>query len=169
MSPRAAVRLEQFGFADVYDYAAGKNDWTAAGLEREGKSAGLPTSGDLAHDVATCRLDDGIEDVRERADSGGDGTCVVTDGDGTVLGVVTAQESRSSGRSAGEVMRSGPVTIRGNETVSSLGAVAERMEQASVDSLLVTDPDGRLIGALERADAAKAAQILKQMRSEHSQ
>ena len=31
MSPRAALRLERFGF-EVYDYAAGKVDWLAAGL-----------------------------------------------------------------------------------------------------------------------------------------
>jgi len=32
MSPRAASRLESLGFRDVYDYAAGKADWFAAGL-----------------------------------------------------------------------------------------------------------------------------------------
>jgi hypothetical protein len=34
MSPRAAWRLERFGF-EVYDYAAGKADWTAPGLPTE--------------------------------------------------------------------------------------------------------------------------------------
>ncbi|MDP9404293.1 MAG: rhodanese-like domain-containing protein [Actinomycetota bacterium] len=32
MSPRAAWRLEHLGFAQVYDYVAGKVDWMAAGL-----------------------------------------------------------------------------------------------------------------------------------------
>ena len=32
MSPRAAWRLEAFGYVEVYDYVAGKSDWMAAGL-----------------------------------------------------------------------------------------------------------------------------------------
>src|SRR6266511_4403171 len=36
MSPRAAWRLESMGFAEVYDYVAGKADWGAAGLPLEG-------------------------------------------------------------------------------------------------------------------------------------
>ena len=32
MSPRAACRLTQLGFAPVYDYTLGKVDWLAAGL-----------------------------------------------------------------------------------------------------------------------------------------
>src|SRR5689334_6170303 len=35
LSPRAAARLESLGFADVYDYAAGKADWIAMGLPTE--------------------------------------------------------------------------------------------------------------------------------------
>jgi hypothetical protein len=40
MSPRAACRLEQLGFAKVYDYTTGKADWLAHGLETEGEHAG---------------------------------------------------------------------------------------------------------------------------------
>jgi rhodanese-related sulfurtransferase len=36
MSPRAAWRLEAAGFGPVYDYAAGKADWLAAGLPFQG-------------------------------------------------------------------------------------------------------------------------------------
>jgi hypothetical protein len=32
MSPRAACRLTQLGFAPVYDYTLGKVDWIAVGL-----------------------------------------------------------------------------------------------------------------------------------------
>lgn len=34
-SPRAAKRLEELGFSDVLDYAAGKEDWRGAGLPTE--------------------------------------------------------------------------------------------------------------------------------------
>ena len=42
MSPRAAWRLEAFGYPEVYDYVAGKSDWMAAGLPTEGNSAHPP-------------------------------------------------------------------------------------------------------------------------------
>ncbi len=55
MSPRAAWRLESLGFGEVYDYAAGKLDWMAAGLPTEGTNAELLRAGDVArNDVSTC-------------------------------------------------------------------------------------------------------------------
>ena len=36
LSPRAAARLEELSFREVYDYVAGKADWLAAGLPSEG-------------------------------------------------------------------------------------------------------------------------------------
>lgn len=34
-SPKAAQRMEELGYTDVYDYEAGKADWKAAGLPVE--------------------------------------------------------------------------------------------------------------------------------------
>ncbi|MDF0601145.1 rhodanese-like domain-containing protein [Psychromarinibacter sp. C21-152] len=34
-SPRAAARLDELGYTDVLDYAAGKDDWRAAGFPVE--------------------------------------------------------------------------------------------------------------------------------------
>jgi hypothetical protein len=36
MSPRAAWRLDELGYGEVYDYVAGKADWLAADLSTEG-------------------------------------------------------------------------------------------------------------------------------------
>ena len=47
MSPRAACRLETLGFAEVYDYVAGKADWLGRGLPREGEKAREPRAFDL--------------------------------------------------------------------------------------------------------------------------
>src|SRR2546427_13136002 len=64
MSPRAAWRLETLGFEQVYDYAAGKADWGAAGLPREGTVASDPSAGDAADpDVPTCSLQDDLRSV----------------------------------------------------------------------------------------------------------
>src|SRR5712691_6405763 len=67
MSPRAAWRLDSFGFADVYDYTAGKLDWLAAGLPTEGTNAQHPRAGDIARKEApTCAPEDRLGEVRER-------------------------------------------------------------------------------------------------------
>jgi hypothetical protein len=48
---------------------------------------------------------------------------------------------------AGDVMRLGPSTVRPG---SSLGALVERMRRKETESVLVSDPEGRLIGVLDR-------------------
>src|SRR5215470_7184857 len=67
MSARAASRLVGLGFGNVHRYQAGKADWFAAGLPREGKEAHVPRVADVAkRDVATCRLNERLGDVRTR-------------------------------------------------------------------------------------------------------
>ena len=56
MSPRAACRLEQqLGFAEVYDYTAGKVDWLAPGLDTEGTACSVRTVGSPASVAARRR------------------------------------------------------------------------------------------------------------------
>ncbi len=89
MSPRAAWRLESLGFIEVYDYAAGKADWLAWGLPREGTSAGIPTVGDLARrDVPTCGLGEKVSAVRQRIRAAGWEECVITNDRRIVLGLL---------------------------------------------------------------------------------
>ena len=65
MSARAASRLATLGFTNVYRYQAGRADWFAAGLPREGRDAHVPRVADVAkRDVHTCRLDERVGDVR---------------------------------------------------------------------------------------------------------
>lgn len=80
MSPRAACRLEQLGFNEVYDYAAGKVDWLAHGLETEGEQAGvLRARQTLRGDVVTAASDEPLGAVRGR---------VATAPEGRLLGVL---------------------------------------------------------------------------------
>src|SRR4051794_30716935 len=66
MSPRAACRLATIGFPEVYDYVAGKADWLARGLPREGRKAIEPRAIDVVRDdVVTCGLGERIRAVRE--------------------------------------------------------------------------------------------------------
>jgi CBS domain-containing protein len=147
MSPRAAWRLESLGFAEVYDYAAGKANWLAWGLPREGRAAQVPTVGAVARrDVPTCGLADRV--------AAGFEACVVVNERRVVLGLLRRQELDADPDAvAQQVMRAGPTTYRPNVPAGEAGS---RMLERRVDALLVTMPDGVLVGLLRREDAERA-------------
>jgi CBS domain-containing protein len=155
MSPRAAWRLESLGFAEVYHYAAGKEDWLAWGLPREGRTAQVPTVGEVARrDVPTSGLADRVADAKARAQAAGHDACVVVNERRVVLGLLRREELDADPDAVAEqVMRAGPTTYRPNVPA---GEAAERMRARRVDALLVTTPDGVLVGLLRREDAGRA-------------
>ncbi|MCH8296571.1 MAG: CBS domain-containing protein [Chloroflexi bacterium] len=152
MSPRAAWRLETLGFTQVYDYVGGKADWFAAGLPREGRLTSVPRTGDIARrDDVTCRPTNSINDVIEIARQAGAETCIVTIGDGVVLGRVRTDRLAAGAQGpVDEVMELGPTTTRADATLES---VLERLNARNVESILVATSDGRLVGTLHRSDA----------------
>lgn len=155
MSPRAAWRLESLGFAEVYDYAAGKEDWLAWGLPREGSTAQVPTVGEVARrDVPTCGLADRAADAQASAQAAGFAACVVVNERRVVLGLLRSQElSADPTATAEQIMQPGLTTYRPDVPAREAGA---RMRQRGVDALPVTTPDGALVGLLRREDAEDA-------------
>lgn len=151
MSPRAASRLESLGFRQVYDYAAGKADWFAAGLPVEGEAAVIPVIGKLArHDVPGFRLTERVADVRERVESAGWDQAVVLDDRRMLLGWLSDEALRSDPAPQIEaVMLEGPVTFRPNMGTDE---TASWMDAKAVGSVLVTRSDGTFIGVLRRSD-----------------
>lgn len=146
MSPRAASRLESLGFSQVYDYVAGKVDWGAAGLPREGTAATEPTAGEAAEvDVPTCRLDDQLTEVRERVRAASWDTCVVLNEERIVLGRLGRRALTSGHGSVEDEMSSGPSTVRPN---LALGSLHDRMQTQNLTNVIVTTLDGRLIGVV---------------------
>lgn len=147
MSSRVAWRLETFGYDPVYDYAAGKADWLAAGLPTEGNQ---PKRGRAAEaidrSVPTCSPNDGLVDVASRLAQSGMPVCVVVNEQRVVQGRLRLDrlDSRDT-RLAENVMEPGPATIRAD---ADLIETRERMTTRNVSSLLVTTPDGMLLGAL---------------------
>ena len=113
MSARAASRLEKLEFT-VYRYQAGKADWFAAGLPREGRDAHVPRVGDVAkRDVQTCRPEERVGDLRDRVDGDGGEPLIVVDSDRVVLGLVNAEALTGEPMTpVEEVMDQGPVTFR---------------------------------------------------------
>jgi|SRR5712691_11148950 len=146
MSARAASRLASLGFT-VYRYQAGKADWFAAGLPREGKEASIPRVADVAErDVTTCRLDDRVGDLRGRTRAGGLDICVVVDAERVVLGLVEAEGLRDDpATSVEEIMQPDPLTFRPNLRT---GQIPEYVKRQHVPHVLVTTSDGVLIGLL---------------------
>ncbi len=151
MSPRAAWRLEGMGFERVYDYVPGKANWSASGLPTEGTLASLPTVGDAARrDVPTCAPEEKAGDAWERARKQGWDRCVVVNAERVVLGLLRADRVSEPEVRVEQAMRNGPATFRPNEPVRK---VAERMRKRKATAVLVTTPDGRLVGLLYRDDA----------------
>jgi CBS domain-containing protein len=152
MSPRAAWRLESLGFDRVHNYPAGKADWAANGLPREGKLAAFPDVARVVRrGVPTCRLDERVADVRARAADWG--MCVVVNDANVVLGILRKKALAGDGDATAEqVMEAGPTTFRPNNLLAEM---ALHLAQAGVERVLVTTSDGELIGVLDQGDAAR--------------
>ena len=154
MSARAAWRLESLAFTPAYRYTAGKADWSAYGLPLEGRQAAVPRIGPRARrDVPTCRLADGVGEVRARVQAAGWDLCVVVNDRNIVLGRLRQQELNADPELCAEqVMEEGPTTYRpdrpAQETAAYLGA-------HQVPSVLVTTNDGELIGLFSRDDGER--------------
>jgi len=151
MSPRAACRLEGLGFADVYDYAAGKVDWLAHNLPTEGSLADMPTAGSrLRTDFVTAAPDELIADIRVRVQSSRYSFALVVASDRTLLGRLRrAALDGDPDRTAEQAMENGPSTIRPH---TPLAEIRTRLREKNLTISLVTDPEGRLLGLLHRDD-----------------
>jgi rhodanese-related sulfurtransferase len=150
MSPRAAARLDQFGF-EVYDYALSKIDWMAHGLPMEGTAANQPTALSFARDdVATCKLDDSTEEIKQRIDASPYRFALVL-ADRVVLGRVRRSrlDSASNDASAEALMEPGPSTTRPH---TSRDELANRFQQSGTNTAILTTPEGELIGVVRRSD-----------------
>ncbi len=139
------------GFPRVYDYVAGKKDWGSYGLPREGTNVPERTAGDVARrDVPTCTLDERLTDVRERVPAAGWDTCIVINEQRVVLGRLGRKAlAADTDESVEQAMTPGPSTVR-----PSIGthALHERIRARNLTSILVTTPDGRLVGLALRDD-----------------
>jgi predicted transcriptional regulator len=139
------------GFGEVYDYAAGKMDWFAAGLPMEGSAAREVRIGQLARgDASSCALEDRLGEVRARVESAGWDRAVVLDPRRVLLGWL-GRDALGADPSAevAAVMLEGPVTFRPNMPV---GETASWMDGKGVDSVLVPSSDGTFLGVLRRED-----------------
>ena len=156
MSARAASRLATLGFSNVYRYQAGRADWFAAGLPREGRDARVPRVADVAErEVETCRLDERAGDVRHRVGSDGGKPLIVVDAERVVLGLVNSDAlAGDPAIPVEEVMDSAPVTFRPNIRA---GEMPDYLKKQGVQHAIVTTSDGVLVGLLHLQPAHSTA------------
>ncbi|MGH3823191.1 MAG: CBS domain-containing protein [Pseudonocardiaceae bacterium] len=131
---------------------AGKVDWLARNLAVKGTGADVPTIGRyLRHDVVTARLDEPLADVRARVAGSTHRFALVTTVDGTLLGRLRAAtlDSADDALPVSEVMEAGPSTLRPHQ---SAAVVRARLEDKGLTYVIVTDPDGHLLGTVHLAD-----------------
>jgi CBS domain-containing protein len=147
MSPRAAWRLEQLGFSAVYDYTAGKVDWLAAGRPTEGPGPKEPrVISALDPAVPVCRLDADAAEAASGARGQGWPVCVVVNDAMVVAGRLRVDKiAPDDHRPAEQAMEAGPATIRAHDDLAPTRA---RMAERHVPVLLVTTPEGTLLGAV---------------------
>jgi len=157
MAPRAAARLETLGFKDVFHYKGGKLDWMASGQLTEGENSKRPRAADVArNDVATCRLDDRLGDVRERAHATGLDAAVVVDAQRVVLGLLRGAElAKDPDLTIDRAMRPGPSTFRPYVPIKEM---ADYMDKHNLESSPITTSDGKLVGLLLHSDARQQAE-----------
>lgn len=147
MSPRAACRLEHFGFDRVFDYVDRIADWKASGFAVEGSAEPELRVADATRpDIPTCRPDEPIDEVRPRVVATGWDACVVIDCDGVVVGRLRPAARENNGRlTAQQEMEPGPTTVRPDGLLQPL---VDRMKKRDTPQVLVTTPQGTLIGVL---------------------
>jgi|SRR5919198_1834980 CBS domain-containing protein len=154
MSPRAACRLDEMGFEEVYDYVAGKLDWLARGRPTEGARPQARLVGRIRDDVVTCLPDDRADAVRHRIEASPYGFGLVVSPHGVLLGRVRRSAlDGAAGRRVEDMMEPGPSTVRASEDPAAL---ARRLAERSLRTAVVTTPDGELLGIVQRDDLERA-------------
>ncbi|HET7092040.1 MAG TPA: CBS domain-containing protein [Thermomicrobiales bacterium] len=130
---------------------AGKANWLAFGLPSEGKDSAAPRAADVARrDVPICGPDDRLGSAREQARAQGWDECLVVNGERIVLGRLRFDRLDAAPAAVvAHIMERGPTTIRPNER---LAALAPRLQKKHVERIVVTTPDGRLVGVVDRRD-----------------
>ena len=95
----------------------------------------------------TCAPTTSTADALEQANVAGAPNVLVVNEAGILLGRVRVDVQLDRNTTVEQVMEPGPVTVRANEPLDEL---MERMTSRRVTEIVVTTPDGRLLGIIRR-------------------
>jgi CBS domain-containing protein len=122
----------------------------AHGLPIEGTEAKRTTALTLIReDVATCALDEPPDEVARRIDASPYGFALALSPGRVVLGRVRRSRLADTAASVEALIEPGPSTIRPHTPLEDLAA---RLARSEVGTLIVTDPEGKLLGVVRRGD-----------------
>jgi CBS domain-containing protein len=137
----------------VYDYAPGKADWLAAGLT----TVRAPNGERRVLEVVDrhppeCTAGVALGEAIEKARAAGRTSVVVVSDDGVVLGRIRAEDVADAGDvPVAALMEAGPATVRADQPLEQL---RESMSEHDTNEMIVTTPDGRLLGVFHRHEGA---------------
>jgi predicted transcriptional regulator len=156
LSPRAAARLETFGFDRVHDYAPGKMDWLAYGLPVEKKTHGIALVAErLQREFPIARLGDSRADWRWRTEQSGFTVIPVLTENGVLIGLLEHLHTLADADLPVEnVMNPAPVTLRPSASVEN---AIKQLDRLDADELPVTSSDGKLLGIFKRPKPSASA------------
>jgi CBS domain-containing protein len=95
----------------------------------------------------TCGPTTSTADAIEQAQAAGAPNVLVVNEEGILLGRVRVVVQLDRSTTVEQAMEPGPVTVRANEPLDEL---VERMTSRRVTEMVVTTPEGRLLGVLRR-------------------
>jgi CBS domain-containing protein len=142
----------------VYDYTLGKVEWMAAGLPTVRAEPGKERRAiDVANtDPPTCGPDENVKDVADRAQQGGWRTVIVLNELRVVIGRLGPDELADAVPGpVDNALQPGPPTVRAHEP---LDALLERMREKSIADMIVSTPEGVLLGLVTAADVARVSE-----------
>jgi CBS domain-containing protein len=99
----------------------------------------------MQSEVPTCRLDEPVGQVGMRAQERGFIMCAVVNDKGIVFGVISKRDwERDPTALAEQLMDGAPTTLRPSDSLEKAEQVLQKSDRGGV---LVTDSDGKLLGA----------------------
>ncbi len=117
-----------------------------------GEHAQRPQAKDVVRpEVPTCGPSEPIGEAWRRTQAAGWNVCLVVNGNRVVLGRLRREIWQAPADTPAEqVMENGPATIRPDELLEQ---VVPRMQKRNVESIVVSDADGVLMGVVYRSEA----------------
>jgi CBS-domain-containing membrane protein len=106
----------------------------------------------MRDDVVTCSLSDRVGDVQRRIEASPYGFALVVAARGTLLGRLRKSACVDLEATVERLMEPGPSTVRPDTDLSQL---VKRLRDRGFRTAVVSDPDGKLLGVVPRADAEK--------------
>jgi CBS domain-containing protein len=113
-------------------------------IRKNDTTQSLIVSDRVDRQVPTCRANESLRVARERAEHTRYSLCAVINEAGIVLGIVSEREWESDPTASAEQwMDPGPTTLRPSDSLDK----AKHLLEKSAGAVLVTDSDGKLLGA----------------------